>query len=485
MLSTRNQDQENLVHAHQTAGAAKANALAPKTPHPQQHGKTPARRFHLNDENTTIHSVKGKGKDVFQTPAPRDRAPLGVKTTNAKTKPFATPAALLTNGKPLQTAQQHKTPAQQRASSRKSKLKVHHSPREVFEDDDPLSVSARPQAGNADARTDDIGNESEPEVEYCPPQPVELPDHPDPDDPLPFRPDEELTMLKPENIMRGAWDFYHNPVGDDGLTELQRKEKEWDEKAEKYIAEQERKLTERARADNFEDIRPRFYDSSEDSRSHSGSAASTKPKQTTKKMDASHRKPPGTLISKSAAEALKTNTQRTQIRSIAPAPASASTSTKGGLINRFAAPTASSKAREATTAVSTSAVGPSVTTSRQRATSGDIASRNTIGRAKGRRVSADVRGNKPTMAARTRPIIPASQNDERWQVPGDARDDENWADKSADLILQMRRDYEEEQERKRGVQGGVDALGLEALEEALNRRFDTEDGEFQLDLPEE
>lgn len=111
MLASR--DQENLLHSHQTVAAAKplnqgVRQLAPKTPG-QKQTKTPF-KVPLNDENGRAGFAKnpklgynggrneafGKegglnGKNALATPmGQRNRAPLGMKTTNAKTKAFQT-----------------------------------------------------------------------------------------------------------------------------------------------------------------------------------------------------------------------------------------------------------------------------------------------------------------------------------------------------------------------------------------------------------
>lgn len=130
-------DQENLHHGHQAAAAAKPlnqgnKQLAPKTPG-NKVPKTPF-KIPLNDENNAGGFGQGKtglklngkgnenlvtggkktalgGKNALITPlgiltrlqyhlnavtndceGPRSRAPLGLKTTNAKAKAFQTPA---------------------------------------------------------------------------------------------------------------------------------------------------------------------------------------------------------------------------------------------------------------------------------------------------------------------------------------------------------------------------------------------------------
>lgn len=446
MLAARNQDQENLIHAQQTAGAAKSNVLGPKTPGAQQNGKTPVRRGPLNDENTIYRGGKGKGKgkEAFQTPGPRERAPLGAKTTNAKTKPFTTPTAAPLTGVKPQKALQQKTPAQQRVSARKTKLRVHHSPTQVSNDDDPLGVSARPAPTKTEAHSLESDDDSVPEVEYCPPRPIELADYPDPDEPWEFGPHEELPQLKPENVLRGAWQFYHDPMGDDGLTESQREFKQWEERAEKQIEEEERKMTERIRRGESPTFDQYLHNSERTSRGEKHEL-----------NNSNHgNKAAGTVASKSAATALNRTTHKQT--------------------TSFAAPTASSQARKATTAISTTAAA-SHRHPRARTTVGDAASRNTIGRAKGRQVSADVRGGKPSMGARTRPQLSTFQAEEA-QAEREDRSDK--------LLEQLMQDFELEQEKKRGVEGVMEDGGLEALEEAL--RLDMDGVEvFQLDVPGE
>ena len=124
MLAAR--DQENLTHAHQQTAAGKplnqgVRALHPKTP---GNLKTPFRTS-KNDENKPLESKSQKtelrdglsklDKNAFATPARRDRAPLGLKTTNAKAQPFKTPAPLQQTAKPNHTV---KRPSTNRRSAR-------------------------------------------------------------------------------------------------------------------------------------------------------------------------------------------------------------------------------------------------------------------------------------------------------------------------------------------------------------------------------
>ncbi|RMZ73957.1 Cyclopropane-fatty-acyl-phospholipid synthase [Pyrenophora seminiperda CCB06] len=207
---------ENALRHLQPAAAAKslhAGTKAPKTPF----------KIPLNDENAvnaagkSALQTKGKGNDLFaakndknafMTPAgPRMRAPLGMKTTNAKSKAFATPA-------PLPSTKTQKLSPR----LRRPKVKVH-----------------QPEA--AQESGDDV-----PEVEYMPPKEIPLQD--DMDEYLP----KGWTMpkLSDRDMARGIWQAYHNPVEDDGRTreqrrfeeEIQRDRKKRHEQFEKIFAAQ-------------------------------------------------------------------------------------------------------------------------------------------------------------------------------------------------------------------------------------------------------
>ena len=145
MLAAR--DQENLVYSHQAAGAAKplnqgTRQFPPKTPG-NKAPKTPL-KLPLKDENgnggfaagkdgfksarsnnienATMMTKKGGlgGGNAFVTPlATRTRAPLGMKTTNAKMKAFQTPAPIKQDGLGDKK--------QKSVSARKAKPRVSHA----------------------------------------------------------------------------------------------------------------------------------------------------------------------------------------------------------------------------------------------------------------------------------------------------------------------------------------------------------------------
>jgi len=202
-------DKENLIHAHNTTASAKplnqsVGTLHPKTP---SNLKTPFRPA-KNDENLPLNFTGQRtvGKDgpsklnkgAFATPlAPRSRAPLGAKTTNAKA--FQTPA-LLANI-PGRTAQKHSTGARR---SNRSKIVVAQS-----EPVDADVLSKQPVEGQ------------EPDFGYAPPPAIELPDVPIESEEIP-----ELT----EELLRGhgVFDPYRSPKDSSGKSiRLEQEEEEW------------------------------------------------------------------------------------------------------------------------------------------------------------------------------------------------------------------------------------------------------------------
>ncbi|KAL4797249.1 hypothetical protein BDV19DRAFT_359211 [Aspergillus venezuelensis] len=210
MLALR--DQENLVHAHQTVAASKplnqsTRQLQPKTPG-NRAPKTPF-KVPLKDENDPLafgkKTVKSGGKqnendkpsakDAFVTPLgdTRQRAPLGMKTTNAKARGLQTPAAPLGTLKPEKTTR--------KASTQRVKKFA------------PFVEQAKPEV-QAQPVQDDV-----PDIEYMPPKPKDLPDHPDD-----ITYDTSFPQFRPENLALGLESVYgDNEVGSDGLTKRQRK----------------------------------------------------------------------------------------------------------------------------------------------------------------------------------------------------------------------------------------------------------------------
>lgn len=142
---------------------------------------------------------------------PRSRAPLGMKTTNAKARAGATPAAPLGTNKPEKSNRKNSTVKKAATNA-------------------PLK-SAEPELSQKSPDAEDR------DVEYMPPKPkgtktVKLArgiaanissDLPDPPEDIPYNTD--FPQFKGQNLTRG-WELLHddNPIGEDGLT---RKERQW------------------------------------------------------------------------------------------------------------------------------------------------------------------------------------------------------------------------------------------------------------------
>ncbi|KAL9043361.1 MAG: hypothetical protein Q9214_003447 [Letrouitia sp. 1 TL-2023] len=201
------QDQENLVHGHQTAAAAKPlnqgiKQLHPKTPR-NTTAKTPL-KVPLNDENGppafgAAKKTRGKGDEHWSTIVKRGLSdqsafvtPKGVKTTNAKAKAFQTPAPPAAENEVVKTSQKS-------VSTRKPKPKAVHSERTKLE-----KLLADKEA--LDER----------EIEYMPPPAKDLPDLPD-DIPLGYDYSGAADM-------KNWYAYYIHAPDAEGLSYVQREE---------------------------------------------------------------------------------------------------------------------------------------------------------------------------------------------------------------------------------------------------------------------
>ena len=199
MLAAR--DQENLVYTHQNTAAGKpfnqgVRGLQPKTP--GNNFKTPFGPAR-NDENRnlTVKGAKpGLDKDTFVTPVgPRNRAPLGAKTTNAKALAFKTPAAKQQTIQPLKSARQ---------SSARRSLKS------------KITIASSEPVSDVLAQDDD----NLPEPEYAPPNPIELLDPPMD---IPYN--QDFPQLRGMNLMKGYGEVYGSPTDESGMSlRLKRQE---------------------------------------------------------------------------------------------------------------------------------------------------------------------------------------------------------------------------------------------------------------------
>ncbi|KAL1865114.1 hypothetical protein Plec18167_009517 [Paecilomyces lecythidis] len=362
MLALR--DQENLVHAHQTTAAAKplnqgTRGLQPKTPG-LRNQKTPF-KIPLNDENNAgLFGKKGKGndtrnentikpgKDAFVTPlGPRNRAPLGMKTTNAKAKGLQTPAP------PAETVKKTNKRGSTGQKAKKAAPVVQPSKTELL---DSLTE-------------DDI-----PDIEYMPPKPQELPDFPDD-----ITYDTTFPQFQGNNIARG-WErvYSKEEIGPDGLTKRERKFQEDSIAYDKMVDEMIQKQVDdmpllEINTDEFLD-QPGIEQQREEECRAKEEASKKKYARSVSTRSIS------TLKSREAATALSRPSSLSKGKS-APAPKSRPTSALSTRSKKTPAPTNPSSMRHTAAAAS---------------------SRTTVGYSKGRSVSSSLKG-KTAKPDTTRP----------------------------------------------------------------------------------
>ncbi|KAL2068588.1 hypothetical protein VTL71DRAFT_14925 [Oculimacula yallundae] len=362
-------DQENLVHGHHQAAAVKplnqtVRGLQPKTPG-AKYPKTPL-KIPLNDENAPAgfggKSVKGKGleglvtgkkgatfnQNDFITPmGPRTRAPLGMKTTNAKAKAFQTPSG------PAPEKELDKTQPKQQTSARKPRKVIHADSikLEVHGDESPLADR---------------------DVEYCPPKPKDLP-YESTDFPNNCL---DYTCLKPGNLMRGINKTYRQQVDENGMSRIEREAEEAYQRSAKATDEQVLKMMEEDWT--VGDV-PETFRHLRNKKSPLSIPQDTKPPTTTSrrplsdiKRPAVQSKGPGTLNSRKAASALSTQSKPAPLQ---PKPAKPVAGlSKPSFLSR-------------TKPTQTSAPSVPSNASTMRAAAANATSRSTIGYTKGRSAS--------------------------------------------------------------------------------------------------
>jgi hypothetical protein len=143
----------------------------------------------LHNKHSRLNGVTG----------PRTRAPLGMKTTNAKARAFQTPAPLQQTAKPEKTLKKASTGRK----SVKSKIRIAPS----------IPVEADILSKDPDS---DV-----PDTEYCPPPAIELPDPPED-----ITYDEDLPYLRGKNICAGYSEVYDIARDEHGLSLTERKDEE-------------------------------------------------------------------------------------------------------------------------------------------------------------------------------------------------------------------------------------------------------------------
>ena len=162
--------------------------------------------------------------------AQRSRAVLGDKTTNAKAKAAAAAAQQPSNVKSavreIEKSGTKAAPTTTRPKAKQAQAETHK-----------LQVHAEAAVRLMDDDDDDD------DVEYCPPRPKDLPYESD------VFPDGALTFegLKRENMFRGYYDYYVNPVDEHGVSAADRR---MQERSRQALEECDRRV--REDMENFE-----------------------------------------------------------------------------------------------------------------------------------------------------------------------------------------------------------------------------------------
>ncbi|KAI1256258.1 hypothetical protein MGN70_002421 [Eutypa lata] len=218
---------------------------------------------------------------------PRNRAVLGNKTTNAKARasqPVNVKSVVKDIEKSNAKAPTTVLPKPKQPHAETYKLQVHAEERENLSDDD--------------------------EVEYCPPKPKNLPYESD------VFPDGVLTFegLKRENLFKGYYDYYVNPIDEHGVSLSDRKSAE---KTRKAIEECDRQVQEDI--ENFEwSIEDELEEAGIVLKKKASTPASNPARLENRKQPLTRKVPP-TLMSRNAAAALAMddNTTRSLQRRVA------------------------------------------------------------------------------------------------------------------------------------------------------------------------
>ncbi|CAM1508504.1 Fc.00g053520.m01.CDS01 [Cosmosporella sp. VM-42] len=211
-------DQENLVHSRQVTSKQQAKtpgARFPKTPsrYPQRDENAPtafagktgldgARKF--GGDKTVMKGTQ----QAFTTPMGQTRAPLGNKTTNAKARNVQA-----TGGKGM--VKEIKRTQTKPTTTQKPKHRSADLAPIDFKDGTKLRV-----------------HDKEEEPEYAPPRPKDLPYESD------VLPRGMLTFegLKRENVLKGYYQHFCNPVDDKGVS---KEDREFEQTMKKVMAKAE------------------------------------------------------------------------------------------------------------------------------------------------------------------------------------------------------------------------------------------------------
>lgn len=227
----------------------------------------------------------------------------------------------------------------------------------------PTSVQ-KPRLKQAGAKLEVRNDEKEagePDIEYIPPRPKDLPYESD------VFPDDLLTLegLKPENLLRGYYERYHDPVDENGV---RLKEKRFEERLQKALKEGDERILR-----DVEDINWPGSELAESKQAPKEQQKSLTRGAGAKSSQAVNRAPP-TLASKRAASALSMASTLKEKKPHPPVPAKKSRSFLPG--RQASKPLAPTK-------------------SKPESVVGEAASRSTLGYSKGRSTSSAMQSRRP------------------------------------------------------------------------------------------
>ncbi|KAI6766226.1 hypothetical protein HG530_007296 [Fusarium avenaceum] len=228
-------DQENLVVSQQVPTKQQHNSRFPKTPSrfPQHDENVPTAftgktgmggvKTFLGDK--TLNKGHGPRQAMVTPMGTRNRAPLGNKTTNAKAK----------NGQlaGVKNIIQDIEQTQLKPTAQK--------PKQRPVDLGPLEIRLKEEQNTVGQQED--------EPEYAPPRPKDLPYESD------CFPKDMLTFegLKKDNILKGYYQHFYNPVDDDGISRQDREFAETMKKVAKKAEEKNKQETD-ALTFNIDDL---------------------------------------------------------------------------------------------------------------------------------------------------------------------------------------------------------------------------------------
>lgn len=295
-----------------------------------------------------------------------------MKTTNAKTHAFQTPAVPATSKLAPKT---NRKPSASHKKSRKTVAQAELAPTDILSQEDSDS---------------DV-----PEPEYAPPNPTPLPDPP-----FDFGYDETFPQFQGPNLTRGFGAIYGERCDEEGVPLRAREEQK---RFKEQIEVSDRQITAMYEAEKKEDME-RLLSGTSDELDREVDEMIRQGEERRRKEQAAHQRKtgPSTVKCRSAASALNSSKAPVPMPSVKLANAAARPKPKFSVLGAKPKPTAQSSTTTTTPSSSTRSAPP------LRATS-----RNTLGYSKGRNVSSNIRPSaafSSSTTTSTRPPASLKQN---------------------------------------------------------------------------